>query len=397
MAHHHHHARGTGWVLRLSLAATLAFTAFEIFAGLRSHSLSLLSDAGHNFTDALALLLAAVGVYLQGKPANQSKTYGYGRAGVIAAFVNAATLILVSLIIFWEAAGRLLHPEPLNDRVMMWVALAALVLNGAIVIALNRGKKGDINIRAAMIHMAGDAVGALAIIMGAFVIRYTGRTYVDPLLSIVLGLFIIYTAWDIIHESWNILLEGLPRGIKLSNVTHAMGAVEGVIDVHDLHIWSLGSSTHALSSHVLIDDMPPSASECILKRIQKCWAASEFITPPFSLSTYRVYWPKTAVNPPPAIVTPKTTSIELHAESIASNCFLKLSANSLSGAITKTVSSPAIVPTTSLTSCLSIAIARVLAFPGSVRSTTRFWARRISSRYSFTTALSSGPVLSALN
>ncbi len=269
MAHHHHHARGTGWVLRFSLAATLAFTAFEIFAGLRSHSLSLLSDAGHNFTDALALLLAAVGVYLQGKPANQSKTYGYGRAGVIAAFLNAATLILVSLVIFWEAGGRLLHPEPLNDRIMMWVAVAALVLNGAIVIALNRGQKGDINIRAAMIHMAGDAIGALAIVIGALAIRYTGLTYIDPLLSIVLGLFIIYTAWDIIRESWNILLEGLPRGIELSNVTDAMGEVEGVIDVHDLHIWSLGSSTHALSSHVLIDDMPPSASECILKRIHE--------------------------------------------------------------------------------------------------------------------------------
>jgi cobalt-zinc-cadmium efflux system protein len=266
---HHHHAPGSGLALQLSLLATLAFTAFEVFAGLRSHSLSLLSDAGHNFTDALALLLAAVGVYLQRKPADQSKTYGYGRAGVIAAFLNAATLIVISLVIFWEAVIRLLHPEPLNDRIMMWVAIAALILNGVIVIALNRGNKGDINIRAAVIHMAGDAVGALAIIVGALAIRYTGLTYIDPILSIVLGLFIIYTAWDIVGESCNILLEGLPRGIALNNVTKAMGAVEGVIDVHDLHIWTLGSNTHALSSHVLIDDMPPSASERILKRINE--------------------------------------------------------------------------------------------------------------------------------
>lgn len=269
MGHHHHHTHNTGWVLRLSLIATLLFTVFEVFAGLRSHSLSLLSDAGHNFTDAIALLLAAIGVYLQGKPADQTKTYGYGRAGVIAAFVNAATLILVSLVIFWEAIARLLHPEPLNDRVMLWVAAAALVLNGLIVVALHRGQKGDINIRAAVLHMAGDAVGALAIIIGALAIRYTGLTYIDPLLSIVLGIFILYTAWDITRESCNILLEGLPRGIELTAVTQAMGAVEGVIDVHDLHIWSLGSSTHALSSHVLIDDMPPSASERILKRINE--------------------------------------------------------------------------------------------------------------------------------
>jgi cobalt-zinc-cadmium efflux system protein len=268
LAHHHSHAHSTGWVLRLSLAATLIFTALEVFAGLRSHSLSLLSDAGHNFTDALALLLAAIGVYLQDRPPDQSKTYGYGRAGVIAAFLNAATLIVVSLVIFSEAIGRLLHPQPLNDRVMLWVAAAALVLNGVIVIALNRGKS-DINIRAAVVHMAGDAVGAVAIIIGALAIRYTGLTYIDPLLSIVLGIFIIYTAWDITRESCNILLEGLPRGIELKKVTEAMGAVEGVIDVHDLHIWSLASSTHALSSHVLIDDMPPSSSEGILKRINE--------------------------------------------------------------------------------------------------------------------------------
>lgn len=267
--HHHHHAAATGWILRISLAATLAFTVFEIIAGVRSHSLSLISDAGHNFTDALALLLAAIGMFLQTKPADQSKTYGYGRAGVIAAFLNAATLIILSIFIFWEAVTRLFHPEPLNDRIMLWVAGAALLLNGAIVVALNRGNKGDINIRAAMIHMAGDAVGALAIMVGALAIRYTGQTYIDPILSMILGIFIIYSAWDIARESCNILLEGLPRGMELDKVTGALSGIEGVIDVHDLHIWSLGTNTHALSSHVLIDDMPPSSSESILKQIQE--------------------------------------------------------------------------------------------------------------------------------
>ncbi len=265
---HHHHAQGTGWILRISLIATLAFTAFEVFAGFRSHSLALLSDAGHNFTDALALLLAAVGVYLQGKPANRVKTYGYQRAGVIAAFVNAATLITISLVIFWEAVSRILHPQIIDDRTMMWVAAAALVLNGSIVVALHRGQE-DINIRAAVVHMAGDAVGAIAIVLGAVAIHYTGLSYIDPLLSIVLGMFIVYTAWDIIRESLNILLEGLPRGLDLGRVTTAMSEVQGVLDVHDLHIWSLGSSTHALSSHILIDDMPPSSSEKILKRINE--------------------------------------------------------------------------------------------------------------------------------
>jgi cobalt-zinc-cadmium efflux system protein len=267
--HHHNHAHGTGWILRLSLVATLAFTVVEVYAGFRSGSLALLSDAGHNFTDALALLLAAVALYLQEKPANQVKTYGYQRAGVIAAFLNASTLIVISIFIFWEAANRIVRPQPVNDRVMIWVAAAALILNGVIMLALHRGQKGDLNIRAAFIHMLGDAVGATAIIAGAVVMRFTGWSYIDPALSIGLGLLIIYTAWDIIRESLNILLEGLPRGLELANVTAAMVGIEGVLDVHDCHIWSLGSSTHALSSHVLIEDMPPSASERILKRINE--------------------------------------------------------------------------------------------------------------------------------
>lgn len=270
MGHHHHNlAHGTGWILWASLVATIAFTAVEVYAGFRSGSLALLSDAGHNFTDALALLLAAVCLYLQEKPANQVKTYGYQRAGVIAAFLNASTLIVISIFIFWEAGSRMMQPQPVNERIMIWVAAAALILNGAIMLALHRGQKGDLNIRAAFIHMLGDALGAIAIILGAVVMGFTGWNYIDPVLSIALGLLIIYTAWDIIRESLNILLEGSPRGLELTNVTEAMGGIEGVLDIHDLHIWSLGSNTHALSSHVLIEDMPPSSSERILKRINE--------------------------------------------------------------------------------------------------------------------------------
>ncbi len=173
-SHQHHHAVCTGWVLRASLAATLAFTAFEVWAGLRSGSLALLSDAGHNFTDALALLLAAIGFYLQAKPAKQVKTFGYQRAAVIAAFLNAATLILISIVIFWEAIGRLIHPLAVDDRTMFRVALVALVLHGAIMPGLNRAKQGDLNLRFAFVHFPGDALGAVAIITGAVVIRYFG-------------------------------------------------------------------------------------------------------------------------------------------------------------------------------------------------------------------------------
>ena len=266
-SHSHHHGQSTGSVLRWSLLVTSAFVIFEVLAGIRAHSLALISDAGHNFTDALALGLAWLGFYLQSKPADEIKTFGYHRAGVLSAFVNALTLVALSVWIFYESVARLTHPQFVNETVMMAVAGLGLVMNGGIMLALKRASHGDVNIRGAFIHMLGDALGSVAIIAGALAIHYTGWRQVDPILSILIALLIVWTAWDIIRESLNILLEGLPRGIRLGDVTSAMKATAGVLDVHDLHIWSLGSSAHALSCHVLIEDVPPSASDVILRRL----------------------------------------------------------------------------------------------------------------------------------
>jgi cobalt-zinc-cadmium efflux system protein len=249
------------------MVATFLFVIIELVAGFRAHSLALLSDAGHNFTDAGALLLASIGFYLQGKPADEIKTYGYHRAGVLSAFVNALTLIVLSGWIFYESVLRLRNPEPVHEGMMLVIAALGLALNGAIMVALRTASKNDINVRGAFIHMLGDALGSVAIIGGAIVIRATGWVQVDPILSIVIGLLVVWSAWDITRESLNILLEGLPRGIQLRDVASAMRTLDGVLDVHDLHIWSLGSSTHALSCHVLIEDVPPSASDCILRRL----------------------------------------------------------------------------------------------------------------------------------
>jgi cobalt-zinc-cadmium efflux system protein len=260
---------GTGRKLWWSVVATFAFMGLEVFAGIRAHSLALVSDAGHNFTDALALLLAWFGVYLQSRPADEVKTYGYQRAGVLTAFVNALTLVALSAWIFYESWQRLRHPEPVHETVMMLVAAGGLALNGGIMWGLRAARQHDINVRSAFVHMLGDLLGSIAIIAGALTIRYTGWSQVDPLLSILIGALIVWTAWDIIKESLNILLEGLPRGLQLQSVIASMSKVEGVLDVHDLHIWCLGSSTRALSCHVLIDDVPPSASNCILAKINE--------------------------------------------------------------------------------------------------------------------------------
>ena len=259
--HEHYHGGGTGRVLWWSLIATAAFVIVEFIAGLQAHSLALLSDAGHNFTDALALLLAWFGFHLQARPADEIKTFGYHRAGVLTAFTNALTLVALSAWIFYESYQRLLRPQPVHETVMMAVAGVGLVLNGGIMWGLRIARRHDINVRSAFVHMLGDLLGSVGIVIGAAAIRYTGWRQIDPGLSIFIGLLIIWTAWDIIKESLNILLEGLPRGLELQSVISAMREVEGVLDVHDLHIWSLGSNTRALSCHVLINDLPPSTSE----------------------------------------------------------------------------------------------------------------------------------------
>ena len=263
-SHAHHHEGKSGTVLIWSLIATAAFVAIEVIAGLRAHSLALLSDAGHNATDALALLLAWFAVFCQKMPADETRTFGYHRAGVLAAFVNALTLVVLSLWILWESWTRLLHPVAVNDRVMLYVALGAVVLNGGVMFGIERSGDKSVNLRGAYIHMLGDLLGAIGIIAGSLIIHYTGWAAADPILSAVIAVLIIWTAWDIIRESLNILLEGKPRGIELGVVTQAIREVPGVLDVHDLHIWSLGSDSHALSCHVLIDDMPPSQSGEIL-------------------------------------------------------------------------------------------------------------------------------------
>ena len=263
--HHHHH--GTGQILKWSFYATTLFVVIELFAGIRASSLALVSDAGHNFTDAVAIALAAVGFRLQSKPANSVKTYGYHRAGVLTAFANALTLVAIALFIFYEAWQRFLHPQRVAEWTMLGVAAAALALNGAIMLGLHRDKDHDLNIRATFMHMLGDAVSSVAIMIGAIAIHFTGLEIIDPILSVLIGAMIIWTAWDIIQESLNVLLEGLPRGLELVEVTGAMRQIDGVVDVHDVHIWSLGSSAHALSCHVLIEDMPTSESNSILQRV----------------------------------------------------------------------------------------------------------------------------------
>ena len=267
----HAHAHGgerTSRVLRVSLFVTLGYIALLVVAGIRAHSLALLSEAGHNLSDFFALLLSLFAVYLQSRPPSTTKTYGYHRAGVLAALVNALSLVVVSFLIFYEAFRRLQQPEQVRAGVMIWVAAAGVVMNGVIALLLYRSG-GDVNIRSAFLHEIGDTVSTAAVIAGGWAILATGRLWIDSALSFGIGALILWSGWGIVRETLNILLEGTPRGMKLDSIAAAIRTVDGVNDVHDLHVWSIGSETHALSVHIAIADIPPSVSERILREVKE--------------------------------------------------------------------------------------------------------------------------------
>jgi len=265
---HTHAQQRTSKVLRLSLLATLIYIVLLIVAGLRAHSLALLSEAGHNLSDFLALLLSWFAVYMQTLPPSSTKTYGYQRAGVLAAFVNALALVAVSFFIFWEAARRLYAPAQVAPRLMIGVAAAGVVMNGVIA-ALLWASSRDLNIRSAFLHMLGDTLSTAAVIAGGVGIMLTGQTWIDPALSMAIGALILWSSWEIIRETLNILLEGTPRGMELERISAVIASIPGVNGVHDLHVWSLGSESHALSCHIFIQDIPPSESEQILRQVQE--------------------------------------------------------------------------------------------------------------------------------
>lgn len=259
-------AKRTTSVLRFSLAATLAYVLITLIAGLRAHSLALLSESGHNVSDFLALLLSFAAVYFQSRPADDARTFGYQRAGVLAAFINAATLIVISLWIAFEAVHRLSNPVTVQPRLMMIVAAAGVLMNGVIA-ALLWGVARDVNLRSAFLHMAGDTLSTAAVIAGGAGILLTGKNWIDPVLSLLIAALILWSSFGIVRETLNILLEGTPRGISLPDIRAGMESVEGVVNVHDLHVWSLGSQSRALACHVQIADIPPSESACILMNL----------------------------------------------------------------------------------------------------------------------------------
>lgn len=269
MTHSHQHSSEVSRKLMAASIATAIFVAVEIVAGIRANSLALIGDALHNVTDTLALLLAMFAVRLERRPATSAKSYGWHRAGILAAFINAGALAAFTIFLFVEAAQRLRAPAAVNSTAMLITAAAALLLNGSITLWLRQHGRHDLNIRGAVLHMLGDALSSAGIIVAALLIRATSAGFWDPAVSIVIGVLILWSSWGILREAINLLLEGTPAGIDPEDVTRAIARLDGVDGVHHLHIWALGPSRPALSCHLMVGDIPVRSTGNLLAQINE--------------------------------------------------------------------------------------------------------------------------------
>jgi cobalt-zinc-cadmium efflux system protein len=257
---------GSG-ILVGAVAATLLLVTAELLGGYLGHSISLVSDALHNLSDIPTMLISWLALRWAGRPADHERTYGYRRAGILAAFTNAILLLLVSLGLFWEAINRFRHPVAVHESWMIGVSLLALAVNGGITLSLVSSRR-DLNLRSLLLHNFGDAISNLGILGGALIIRMTGAQWLDPAIGLAIAALVFWSTNGLLREAGNILLEGLPKGVRLESVAKSILGVPGVQEVHDIHIWTIGTDLHALSCHVCIPDMHMDSSEKILCAIR---------------------------------------------------------------------------------------------------------------------------------
>ena len=255
--------------LALSLILTLVFVFVEIAAGIFSNSLALLTDAAHNFTDVLALALSWWALRLTSQPANQDKTYGYHRAGILAALANSTTLVVIALGIFYEAYHRFINPPEVQADVLIGVGVAAVIINVVTALLVRHGAEHDLNIRSAFLHLMGDVLSTVGAVIAGVIIRYTDWNWLDPLVSVLIGLLILWSAWSIVREAIDILMESTPTDIDVKAMIQDITSVEGVHGVHDLHVWSITRSMRTLSAHLVTENMTIGEGASIQARVNE--------------------------------------------------------------------------------------------------------------------------------
>jgi len=265
-AHGHSHSHGSGKTLVFALIFTTAFAVVEVFAGLMANSLALLSDAGHMFTDSLSLAVGAFSAWLANKPASRQHSFGLQRAEVLGALFNVIFMFLVIAYIAYEAVLRMLDTPEVNGVTVLVVGTLGLLVNIIVAWVLMRGEQ-NMNVRGALLHVMGDLLGSVAAVAAGAIIYYGGPAIMDPILSLFVCLLILVSAIRLLRAVTRVLMEGVPQGIDPAEVSQALTQIDGVQAVHDLHIWSLSSNSHALAAHVDVDSI--SAWHHLLPQIQE--------------------------------------------------------------------------------------------------------------------------------
>jgi len=273
LSHSHTHfgdiAKQTTSRLALSLVLTLIFVFIEAIAGIIGNSLALLTDAAHNLTDVIALGLSWYAIRLTSQPANARNTYGYHRAGILVALINSTTLVVISLGIFYEAYRRFMNPPEVESGILITVGLIAVVLNVVTALLVRKGSEHDLNLRSAFLHLMGDVFSTIGAVVAGVIIYFTDANWLDPLVSVLIGFLILYNAWGILRDAIDILLEATPRDVDASRLVHDVMQINGVLGVHDLHVWSLTQNLRTMSAHILTADLPISAGADIQRQINE--------------------------------------------------------------------------------------------------------------------------------
>jgi cobalt-zinc-cadmium efflux system protein len=258
--------------LALSLGLTAAFVVVETLAGILGNSLALLTDAAHNFTDVIALGLSWYAVKLAAQPAHAGKTFGYHRVGILVALINSTTLILIALGIFYEAWQRFLSPPEVDSAILIGVGALAFFINLGTAWLVKSGSEHDLNLRSTFLHLMGDVLSTLGAVIAGIIIAFTHWNWLDPLVSVLIGAFILWNAWSILRQSIHILLESTPKSIDMDSMVSALLKVDGVRGVHDLHVWSINEELLALSAHIVTDNISISAGASIQQDLNEVLA-----------------------------------------------------------------------------------------------------------------------------
>lgn len=268
--HHHHHPIVSGKNLVFPIVLNVGITVAQIIGGFVSGSMALLSDAAHNFSDVLALIFSYIAVKLSGRERTLKQTFGYKRAGIFAAFINAASLMIVATILVQQAVERLLNPRPIEGQIVIYLAALGILFNGVSALFVKKGAKEDINIRSVYLHLFTDMLTSIAVFIGGFAISFLGWYWVDGVLTIAISVYLIYSSWEIFYESVRIFMQFTPNQINIEEIATEITLIEGVKNIHHVHVWKLDDHEMMFEAHLdLEEDFAISHFELILEKVEE--------------------------------------------------------------------------------------------------------------------------------